>query len=69
MSARIATTIKASAPTMKATTGTSATQICEAAAIHVTCLNVSDRTWRPTTGLEEGLRLQWEWAAARVAAP
>jgi UDP-glucuronate 4-epimerase len=24
--------------------------------------------WRPTTGLEDGLRLQWEWAAARVAA-
>ena len=24
--------------------------------------------WAPTTGLEDGLRLQWEWAAARVAA-
>ena len=24
--------------------------------------------WRPTTELEEGLRFQWEWAAARVAA-
>jgi len=24
--------------------------------------------WRPTTAIEDGLRLQWEWAAARVAA-
>jgi nucleoside-diphosphate-sugar epimerase len=24
--------------------------------------------WRPATDLEDGLRLQWEWAAARVAA-
>ena len=24
--------------------------------------------WQPTTGLEAGLRAQWEWAAARVAA-
>ena len=24
--------------------------------------------WRPTTALEDGLRAQWEWAAARVAA-
>jgi UDP-glucuronate 4-epimerase len=24
--------------------------------------------WRPTTALEDGLRLQWEWASARVAA-
>jgi UDP-glucuronate 4-epimerase len=28
----------------------------------------ADLGWSPTTGLEEGLRLQWEWAAARVAA-
>jgi nucleoside-diphosphate-sugar epimerase len=25
--------------------------------------------WRPTTGLEDGLRAQWAWVAARVAAP
>ena len=25
--------------------------------------------WAPTTGLEDGLRAQWDWAAARVAAP
>lgn len=25
--------------------------------------------WRPTTGLEEGLRAQWAWVAGRVAAP
>ena len=24
--------------------------------------------WQPTTALEDGLRLQWEWAATRVAA-
>jgi nucleoside-diphosphate-sugar epimerase len=29
----------------------------------------SELGWSPTTGLEDGLRLQWEWAAARVAAP
>lgn len=29
----------------------------------------ADLGWRATTGLEEGLRLQWEGAAARVAAP
>jgi nucleoside-diphosphate-sugar epimerase len=25
--------------------------------------------WRATTGLEDGLRAQWEWASVRVAAP
>lgn len=25
--------------------------------------------WRPTTGLEDGLRAQWAWVAGRVAAP
>jgi UDP-glucuronate 4-epimerase len=25
--------------------------------------------WQPSTTIEEGLRAQWEWAAARVAAP
>jgi UDP-glucose 4-epimerase len=25
--------------------------------------------WRPTTSLPDGLRAQWEWVAARVAAP
>jgi UDP-glucuronate 4-epimerase len=25
--------------------------------------------WQPTTEIEDGLRAQWEWAAARVAAP
>ncbi len=25
--------------------------------------------WQPTTGLADGLRAQWEWVAARVAAP
>jgi nucleoside-diphosphate-sugar epimerase len=25
--------------------------------------------WRPTTSLAEGLAAQWEWVAARVAAP
>ena len=25
--------------------------------------------WRPTTPLADGLRAQWEWVAARVAAP
>ena len=25
--------------------------------------------WAPTTGLADGLRAQWEWVAARVAAP
>lgn len=25
--------------------------------------------WEPTTGLADGLRAQWEWVAARVAAP
>jgi UDP-glucuronate 4-epimerase len=29
----------------------------------------SELGWSPTTALEDGLRLQWEWAAARVAAP
>jgi nucleoside-diphosphate-sugar epimerase len=29
----------------------------------------SDLGWRPTTGLEDGLKAQWEWASARVAAP
>ncbi len=24
--------------------------------------------WRPTTSLADGLRAQWEWVAARVAA-
>jgi nucleoside-diphosphate-sugar epimerase len=28
----------------------------------------SELGWRPETGLEEGMRLQWEWASARVAA-
>ena len=28
----------------------------------------SELGWSPTTGLEDGLRLQWEWAAARVEA-
>jgi UDP-glucuronate 4-epimerase len=28
----------------------------------------SELGWSPATGLEDGLRLQWEWAAARVAA-
>jgi nucleoside-diphosphate-sugar epimerase len=27
-----------------------------------------DLGWRPTTTLEEGMRAQWEWVAARVAA-
>jgi UDP-glucose 4-epimerase len=25
--------------------------------------------WRATTALEDGLRVQWEWASVRVAAP
>jgi nucleoside-diphosphate-sugar epimerase len=25
--------------------------------------------WEPTVGLEQGLRAQWLWAAARVGAP
>jgi nucleoside-diphosphate-sugar epimerase len=25
--------------------------------------------WRPTTGLEDGLRAQWDWVAGRVPAP
>ena len=25
--------------------------------------------WAPTTSLADGLRAQWEWAAARVPAP
>ena len=29
----------------------------------------SELAWSPTTPLEDGLRLQWEWAAARGAAP
>ncbi len=29
----------------------------------------ADLGWSPTTGLEDGLRAQWEWVAARVAAP
>lgn len=29
----------------------------------------SELGWGPTVGLEDGLRLQWEWAAARVASP
>jgi UDP-glucuronate 4-epimerase len=29
----------------------------------------SDLGWRATTPLEDGLRAQWEWASARVAAP
>ena len=28
-----------------------------------------DLAWRATTGLEDGLRAQWEWASVRVAAP
>ncbi len=28
-----------------------------------------DLGWEPTTGLSDGLRAQWEWVAARVAAP
>jgi nucleoside-diphosphate-sugar epimerase len=27
-----------------------------------------DLGWAPRTPLDEGLRAQWEWAAARVAA-
>jgi nucleoside-diphosphate-sugar epimerase len=29
----------------------------------------SELDWRPTTGLTDGLRAQWEWVAARVPAP
>ena len=29
----------------------------------------ADLGWAPTTGLADGLRVQWEWVAARVAAP
>jgi UDP-glucuronate 4-epimerase len=29
----------------------------------------SELGWEPTTGLADGLRAQWEWVAARVAAP
>ena len=29
----------------------------------------TDLGWAPTTGLADGLRAQWEWVAARVAAP
>jgi UDP-glucuronate 4-epimerase len=29
----------------------------------------SDLGWRANTGLEAGLRAQWEWASVRVAAP
>ena len=29
----------------------------------------ADLGWAPTTGLADGLRAQWEWVAARVAAP
>ncbi len=29
----------------------------------------ADLGWAPTTGLDDGLRAQWEWVAARVAAP
>jgi UDP-glucuronate 4-epimerase len=28
-----------------------------------------DLAWRATTGLEDGLRAQWQWASVRVAAP
>ena len=29
---------------------------------------LSDLAWQPTTALADGLRAQWEWAAARVGA-